>query len=233
MEPKLTLSADTVRAQSAPIRVLLVDDHELVRKGIRTLLESNPRYQVCGEACDGRQAVAKAHQLRPDVVVMDVCMPELNGLEAAREIRQSLDQTEVLALTVTDSEQLAQQLLSAGVRGYLLKSDAARDLLTGVESLKEHRPFFSSKIARMVLDGYLKAAARQGTVGGFSVSLTGRERHIIQLLAEGKSNKEVADALGITVKTSETHRANIMHKLNLHSIGDLVHYAVRNQMIEP
>ncbi|MGH9444417.1 MAG: response regulator [Terriglobia bacterium] len=233
MEPKLTPAEISATTAPAKTRILLVDDHELVRKGLRTLLEANPRYQVCGEASDGRQAVEKAHQLRPDIVVMDVCMPELNGLEAAREIKKALTQTEVLALTITDSEQLAQKLLSAGVRGYLSKSDAARDLLAGVESLREHKPFFNSKVAQMVLDGYLKAMAQKEAVDSSSAFVTERERQIIQLLAEGNSNKEVADALGITVKTAETHRANIMHKLNLHSVGDVVRYAVRNQMIEP
>lgn len=213
-------------------RVLLVDDHELVRRGLRDLLESNAKHEVCGEASDGREAIEKARALKPDVVVLDICMPELNGLEAAREIKRTAHETEVLALTMSDSEELAQDLLRAGVRGYVLKSDAARDLVTGVELLRQHRPFFTSKIAQMVLEGYLKAIAESTQSEGAAGSLTDRERQIVQLLAEGNTNKEIADELGITVKTAETHRANIMHKLNLHSIGDLVHYAIRNEIIQ-
>jgi DNA-binding NarL/FixJ family response regulator len=210
----------------------LVDDHELVRKGLRSLLEATERHEICGEAGDGREAIELARRLKPDVVVMDICMPELNGLEAAREIKRTAEETEVLALTMADSEQLAQDLLRAGVRGYLLKSDAGRDLVAGVESLLQHRPFFTSKIAKMVLDGYLKAIGDGTHTHSVGVSLTDRERQIVQLLAEGKTNKEIAEMLKITVKTVETHRANIMQKLNLHSIGELVRYAIRNGIIE-
>jgi DNA-binding NarL/FixJ family response regulator len=224
--------SERTTAQSRKTRILLVDDHELVRKGLRSILEAREENEICGEAKDGREAVEKAHQLTPDVVVLDVCMPELNGLEAAREIRRSVPGAEVLALTVSDSEQLAQELLKAGVSGYLLKSDAGRDLVKGVESLQEHRPFFTSKVAKMVLDGYLRAMEDSSPSDATGVTLTDRERQIVQLLAEGRSNKEIADMLQITVKTAETHRANIMHKLNLHSIGDLVRYAIRNEIIE-
>lgn len=229
MESSLGSDEGKLEAKFRKTRILLVDDHELVRRGLRALLEAGEKHEICGEAKDGREAVEKARQLKPDVVVLDICMPELNGLEAAREIRKTAQHTEVLALTMSDSEQLAQDLLKAGVRGYVLKSDAGRDLMTGVESLRQHRPFFTSKIAKMVLEGYLKAI----TAGeAASVNLTNRERHIVQLLAEGKSNKDIADILSITVKTAETHRANIMEKLNLHSIGQLVRYAIRNEIIE-
>ena len=214
-------------------RVLLVDDHELVRKGLRFILEQRPRFEICGEASNGREAIEKARQLAPDIVILDISMPELNGLEAAREIKTAAPNAEMLALTVSDSEQLAQQLLNAGVRGYLLKSDAARDLVAGVESLLEHRPFFTTKIARMVLQGYLDSIAEGAPSKSLSRQLTSRERQIIQLLAEGKSSKDVATALGITVKTSETHRANIMRKLDLHSISDLVRFAIRNDIAQP
>ncbi|MGH9360147.1 MAG: response regulator [Terriglobia bacterium] len=212
---------------------MLVDDHELVRKGLRFILEQNPQYEICGEAGNGREAIEKARELAPDVVILDISMPELNGLEAAREIRTAAPRVEILALTVSDSEQLAQQLLSAGVRGYLLKSDAARDLAAGVESLLQRRPFFTSKIARMVLQGYLDSLANADQPKALSAQLTSRERQIIQLLAEGKSSKDVAIILGITVKTAETHRANIMRKLDLHSISDLVRFAIRNEITEP
>lgn len=211
----------------------MVDDHELVRKGLRYILEADPRYEICGEACNGREAIEKARQLDPDVIIMDICMPELNGLEAAREIKKAAARAEILAFTVSDSEQLAQQLLNAGVRGYLLKSDAARDLMAGVESLQQNRPFFTSKIAQMVLRGYLGAIASTSQSETSGAQLTSRERQIIQLLAEGKSSKEVADILKITLKTSDTHRANIMRKLGLHSITGLVRFAIRNEIIEP
>ena len=214
------------------LRILLADDHEIVRRGLKDLLEAEAGWQIVGEATTGREAVAKTQLLKPDVVILDLRMPELNGLDATRQILQSLPGTEILILTVSDSEQLARTLLEAGAHGYLLKSDAGRDLVTAVESLRKHRPFFTSVIARMVLQGFLKlrdteAASAQGD------PLSGREREIIQLLAEGKSNKEVAVALGISVKTAETHRANIMRKLDLHSTSDLVHYAVRNGIIMP
>jgi DNA-binding NarL/FixJ family response regulator len=233
MEPSLDSRNQKSDTQPPKTRILLVDDHELVRKGLRALLETCENTEICGEAKDGREAVQRALELRPDLVVMDICMPELNGLEAAREIKRVASETEVLALTVSDSEQLAEDLLKAGVRGYLLKSDAGRDLVRGVEALQQNRPFFTPKIAKMVLDGYLKAVANIPQPKSSGVSLTSRERHIVQLLAEGKSNKEIAEMLEITVKTAETHRANIMHKLNLHSIGELVRYAVRNEIIEP
>ena len=219
-------------ANSQKVRILLADDHELVRRGLRAILAADPRYEICGEASNGREAIEKARQLEPDLVILDISMPELNGLEAAREIKRSAARTEVLALTVNDSEQLAQELLNIGVRGYLLKSDAARDLVAGVESLQQHRPFFTSKIAQMVLRGYLGSVANAPRPDDSSASLTPRERQIVQLLAEGRSSKEIADLLDITLKTSETHRANIMRKLNLHSITDLVRFAIRNEIID-
>lgn len=213
-----------------PVRVLIADDHEIVRQGLRTLLAAvSGVFEVCGEATDGREAVEKTRQLRPDVVVLDISMPGLNGLEATRQIVKEIPQAEVLILTMNESEQMIEALLSAGARGYLLKSDVARDLLVAIKSLYERRPFFTSKVARRVLDGYLKEAGRAGTES----RLTPAERRVIQLLAEGKSNKEVATVLGTTVKTTETHRANIMRKLGLRSVSDLVHYAVRNGIIEP
>jgi DNA-binding NarL/FixJ family response regulator len=214
------------------LRILLADDHEVVRRGLKELLEVQAGWQIVGEAATGREAVEKAELLKPDVVVLDVSMPELNGLEATHQILRSLPRTEILILTINDSEQLAQTVLQAGAHGYLLKSDAGRDLVTAVDFLRQHRPFFTSEVARMVLQGFLKRS--KGEVEGAPGDpLTGREREIVQLVAEGKSNKEVAVALGISVKTAETHRANIMRKLNLHGTSDLVHYAVRNGIIVP
>ena len=173
-----------------------------------------------------------AEQFKPEVVVMDISMPDLNGLEAARQIRKSLPRTEILILTLHFSDQLVREIVEAGVRAYIMKSDADRDLVAAVEALANHRPFFTARAADMLLDGFRrpKSALDPGTV--IRNRLTAREREIVQLLAEGKSSKEVAVSLGISVKTAETHRANIMRKLELHSVSELVRYAVRNQIIE-
>lgn len=224
-------SQTNVRTQGIgrPIRILSADDHEAVRRGIREVIKTEPSFEVCGEATNGSEAVEKARRLKPDVVVMDLNMPGLNGLEATRQIAKEVPSAEVLVLTAYDSEKLIEALINAGARGYLLKSDVAGDLLVAIGSLYKRRPFFTSKAARMVLQGYLKTSAQ---AGGSSQALTPRERQIIQLLAEGKSSKEVAVIQGIAVKTAETHRTNLMRKLDLHSICDLVHYAIRNQIIE-
>ena len=215
-----------------PLRILIADDHEIVRRGLRALLETRPGWEVAGEAVTGRQAVEEARRLAPDVIIMDITMPEMNGLEATRQIRKEVPDAEVLVLSVHDSEQLVREVLEAGARGYVLKSDAGRDLVAAVESLCQHKPFFTAKVSEMMLEGFLKGGAIDATKTSFGV-LTARERQIVQLLAEGKSNKEAADVLGISVKTVETHRSHIMTKLNLHSMSDLVRYAVRNQFIEP
>lgn len=212
-----------------PIRVLIADDHDLVRRGLREIFAADPvAFEVCAEAASGREAIDLARQMQPDVVVIDVSMPGLNGLETTRQIVKEVPRAAVLILTMHESEQLIEELLKAGARGYVLKSDAARDLPVAIESLYQQRPFFSSKVAQKVLEGYLKDSARAGS----NSPLTTAERRIVQLLAEGKSNKEVANVQGISVKTAETHRANIMRKLGLRSMSDLVHYAIRNQIIE-
>jgi DNA-binding NarL/FixJ family response regulator len=215
-----------------PLRILVADDHHVVRAGLRALLESRDGWQVCAEAADGRDAVKKAGELQPDVAVLDISMPLLNGIEATRQICRVSPHTEILILTMHASDILVQQVLDAGARGYILKDDADRNLLAAVEALGRHKKFFSSRIAG--------AVARESTPGGSSPGLkrpprsrlTPREREIVQLLAEGKANKEVASLLGISVKTAATHRANIMLKLDLHSVAELVRYAVRNKIIE-
>ena len=213
------------------MQILIADDHELVRKGLRTVVENQPGWKVCAEAVNGRQAVELARQLRHDVIVLDITMPELNGLEATRQIRKALPNAEVLILTMHESEQLMSEALAAGARGYILKADTSRLLISAIESLSQHKPFFTGKASEVVLGGYLKpGTAAKGTDRILAV-LTTREREIVQLLAEGKSNKEVAVALGISVKTVDAHRANVMHKLNLHSVTNLVRYAIRNQII--
>jgi DNA-binding NarL/FixJ family response regulator len=212
-----------------PLRILVADDHHVVRTGLRTLLETKRGWQVCAEAANGREAVEKAGKLKPDVAVLDIGMPLLNGIEATRQIRKVSPQTEVLILTMHDSEVMIQGVLEAGARGYILKDDADRNLLAAVEALRLHKPYLSSRVTAAVP----KTALPSGE--GPAVSrrrLTPREREVLQLLAEGKGNKEIAEYLRISVKTAETHRANIMLKLNFHSITELVRYAVRNQIIQ-
>jgi DNA-binding NarL/FixJ family response regulator len=213
----------------APPRILIVDDHAVVRRGVRALLESQHGWQVLGEATTGREAVDLARRLRPDIVVMDLSLPELNGLEAIRQIVKESPQTEIVALTMHHSEELARDVLQAGARGYVLKSDADASLIAAIESLRLHKPFLTSRITEFVLDDYIRRgeAREEGTQG-----VTPREREIIQLLAEGHSNKEAATALGVSVKTIEAHRANIMRKLRLRSFSDLVRYAIRNQIVQ-
>jgi len=209
------------------LRILLADDHELVRQGLRALIEGQPGWQVCGEATTGREAVAKTRELKPDIVVMDFTMPELNGMEATRQICAALPRTQVLVLTMHDSEELVREVLAAGARGYVLKSDAGRALVDALKALAEQKPYFTSKISALVLEGYLNPITRE------SSTLTPREREIVQLVGEGRSTKELADKLGISPKTAETHRTNIMRKLNLHSVSEVVRYAIRNKLVEP
>ncbi len=192
-------------------------------------MEEQAGWEVVGEAPNGRRAAEMAGELQPDVVVLDISMPELNGLDATRQILQASPRSEILILTLHDSEQLAEEVLKSGARAYILKSDAAQDLVAAVSALQCHTPRFTSKIAGMVLEGFLHSAkTSKGTLA--AVELTAREREIVQLLAEGKSNKEVATILRISVKTAETHRANVMHKLGLRSTADLVRYALRHKI---
>lgn len=207
------------------LRILIADDHSVVRAGLRTLLESRSGWEVCAEAADGRDAVDKAAKLKPDVAILDIGMPLLNGVEAARRIHRSLPDTEILILTMHESDDLVQQVVAAGARGYILKDDADRILLAAVDALRQHRPYFSTRVS--------DPTAAPGETPRPSRRLTPREREILQLLAEGKSNKEVASLLGISVNTAEAHRANIMIKLDLHSVTELVHYAIRNSIIKP
>jgi DNA-binding NarL/FixJ family response regulator len=211
-------------------RILIADDHEVVRKGLRSLLEPEPGLEVVGEASNGREAVERTVAEKPDVVVLDIGMPELNGLEATRQIVKVSPRTEVLILTVFETEEVIREVLRAGARGYVLKSDAGRLLLTAVEAVSAHKPFFTSRVSELVLAGFLSGELRpsEETPG---TPLTPREREVLQLLAEGKTNKEVAAALGIGLKTVETHRMNLMAKLGLHSVVDLVRWAIRNGIV--
>jgi DNA-binding NarL/FixJ family response regulator len=213
------------------VNLLIADDHEVVRRGIRALIQEQAGWQVSAEAKDGRDAVTKAAECQPDVAILDITMPSLNGLDAAKQIAKLSPRTKVLILTVHDSDQLIPKVLQAGARGYILKTDASRDLIVAVKAVLSNKSFFTPKVAQMVMSGYLRKGPKPN--GEEFSEITGREREVVQLLAEGKSSKEVADALGISVKTAETHRANIMRKLEMHSVSELVRYAVKNHMIEP
>lgn len=210
------------------VRILLADDHEIVRHGLRRLLETQPGWTICGEAGSGLEAVEKTRQLKPDIVILDHSMPELSGAEAARQILKVLPQTEIVILTMHDSEQLLREVLEAGVHGYVLKSDAMCDMVSAVRALLDHQRYLSPGASGVAVEGFLHPSAEID-----SGRLTPREREIVHLLTQGKSNKEVASALNISVKTVEAHRANIMHKLNLPSFADLVHYAIRTGIVEP
>jgi DNA-binding NarL/FixJ family response regulator len=214
------------------VRILVADDHSIVRRGVRALLETRPGWKVCGEAATGTEAVKQAKKLRPDVVVIDITMPDLNGFEATRQIRAAAPQTEVLVLTVHESEQALREVLDAGALGYVSKSDLDLNLSTAIESLLRHKPFLSSRVSEMMLERYLKRDVPPEPTGTGPITLTPRQREIVRLLADGKTNKEVALALGISVKTAETHRNNIMRKLKLCSFSHLVRYAVRHNLVE-
>ena len=209
-------------------RILVADDHEIVRHGMRRLLETQPGWEVCAEASSGREAAAKARQLKPDVAVLDFGMPELNGAEATRQILRESPRTEVMILTMHDTEQLVRKVLGAGARGYVLKSDASRDLVAAVQALLAHKTFLSPGVSKLVVEGYLRGSEVETPAD----RLTPREREIVQLVAEGKSNKEISTALNISTKTVEAHRSHLMHKLNLPSVSALVRYAIRNKIVE-
>jgi len=210
----------------APVRILIADDHEIVREGLRAMILQQPGWEVCGDASSGREVVAQAPALNPDIIVMDIGMPELNGLDATRQIKRVLPNTEVLIFTANETEEIVRTVFKAGAKAYLLKSDANQHLIPAIEALCKHRTYFSSKVSELVFAGYLKGDARTD-----DQSLTAREREMVQLVAEGNTSKDIAQVLGISVKTVETHRAAVMRKLKLNSVADLVRYAIRNGII--
>jgi DNA-binding NarL/FixJ family response regulator len=214
------------------VRILVADDHDIFRRGLKDLLVSHPGWEVVGEAKTGREAVVLTEELKPDIVVIDISMPELNGLEAARKIHKTFPKIGILILTVHFSDQLLTDIVEAGARAYIMKSDADRDLVSAVEALTTRRTFFTACAAEILLNGYSKDNSVPDPQSHLRHRLTAREREIVQLLAEGKTSKEVASVLGISVKTAETHRANIMRKLEIHSVSEVVRYAVKNQIIE-
>jgi DNA-binding NarL/FixJ family response regulator len=212
--------------------ILIADDHALVRRGLRALLETRPGWKIVSEESNGREAVDKVMKLHPDVAILDISMPDLNGLDAAALILKARPETRVLILTMHSAEELIKKTLTAGARGYVLKSDAERDLITAVEALLQGRTFFTSVVSGVILDNLRGEASRPGAARKQKDRLSPREREIVQLLAEGRSNKEVAAALNISTRTVENHRAKVMDKLKLHSLSDLVRYAIRNNIVE-
>lgn len=212
------------------IRILITDDHDVVRQGIKSVLELEPDFEVCGEANNGRMAIKIAQELQPNIVILDVSMPELNGIETAKEIRRKNPNTEVLIFTMHKTENLFQEAIRAGIKGFILKSDGIKILIQAVYTLAKHKPFFSSDFSDILLSNYKEKIDSTETQKDF---LTNREREIVQLIAEGKSNKEIASIISISPKTVETHRAKIMNKLSLHSTAEIVRYAIRNNLIEP
>ncbi|HUI56293.1 MAG TPA: response regulator transcription factor [Bryobacteraceae bacterium] len=213
------------------VRILLADDHTIVRKGLRLLLENHPGFAVVAEAADGHEAVALAEQHKPEVVVMDIAMPILNGIEAARQITAKNPQTAVLFLSMHSDEGYVLKALKAGARAYLLKDSAEYDLINAVKAVTEGKAFFSPAISKMLVEDYMRQMRERQVEDSYEL-LTTREREVLQLLAEGKNNKEVATLLNLSLYTVETHRSNILQKLNLHSGADLILYAVRKGVIQ-
>jgi len=214
------------------VRILLADDHDVVRRGLKALLQECPGWEICGEALSGRNAVDLARELQPDIAIVDLMMPDLNGLETTRQIRKASERTQVLIFTMHHDESLVHEVLDAGARGYLLKTDAEPHIVTAVETLLRRKPYFSAQVSETVLEGFLRSG-RQAAIATAAPRLTAREREIMQLLAEGHRNKQIAQDLGISIKTVETHRTTLMRKIGIKSIVELVRYAVRNRFTEP
>jgi DNA-binding NarL/FixJ family response regulator len=210
------------------LRILVADDHGLVRRGVRAILNSRHGWRVVGEATNGREAVEKAIELKPDVAVVDIGMPELDGVEVTRQIREAFPNTKVLVLTMHESDQMVRRALDAGASGYLLKSDLTDSLRQAVKAVAEGERFLAPKVSEIVLHGFLKTKGQHQQGERAGMRTTPREIEIIRMLAEGKTNKEIAALLGIAVRTVETHRSRIMLKLGLHSLAELIHYAMRN-----
>jgi DNA-binding NarL/FixJ family response regulator len=216
----------------AKLRILVADDHALIRRGIRMLIEAVDGWSVCAEARAGDEAVEQAKKMKPEIAILDISMPGLNGLEAAKKIREVSPDTEILISTMHHSDQLILDLLGSGVRGYIVKSDSDRDLVNAVENLSRKKPFFSTHATELILTKYHSGQQKEDPVEQTRGRLTAREREIVRMLSEGKSSPAIATLLGLSAKTVDTHRSNIMRKLRMHTASELVRYAVRNQIIE-
>jgi two-component system response regulator NreC len=212
------------------LRIVLADDHTLVRHGLRKVLQDQSDWEVVGEANDGREAVRLVQELKPDVAILDIAMPRLNGIEATRQIARRFPDVQVLVLSMHADEPYVTQVLRAGASGYLLKDSADTDLIRAVAAVSQKKSFFSPAVAKVMLDDYVRQLADRGITDRYD-TLTGREREVFQLIAEGKSNKDVADLLSLSPNTVETHRAHIMDKLDVHNAAEIVLYAVRKGVI--
>ena len=210
-------------------RILVADDHPIFRFGLCSMLSSHEGWEICGEAADGREAVEKCNRLKPDLLILDICMPKLNGVDAARQVLKNDHAQRILIVTDVNSEQVVQDCLAAGVRGWIFKSDAIDDLIPAVEELQRNKPAFSKLVSDLIMEGYLRGHNVGSAVP--KARLTSREREVLQLISEGKVNKEIATTLNVSVKTTETHRSNMMRKLKLHSVAEVVLYAVRNELV--
>ncbi|HVT94215.1 MAG TPA: response regulator transcription factor [Bryobacteraceae bacterium] len=213
-----------------PIRILLADDHNVIRGGLRLLLEKQPGFHVVAEAADGRQAVAQAVASRPDVAILDIAMPQLSGVEAARRINEILPDTAIVILSMHSDEGYVLRALKAGAKGYLIKDSAEGDLIEAVKAVSDGKAFFSPEISKMLVEDYVREIRNRGSEDSYDL-LTVREREILHLLAEGNANKDIANLLGLSLYTVETHRRNLQEKLNLHSLAELILYAVRKGVI--
>jgi DNA-binding NarL/FixJ family response regulator len=211
------------------LRILVADDHPILRFGLCALLRSHQGWEVCGEAADGRTTVQMCRELKPDLLILDICLPELNGLDAARQILKHNPDQAILILTAVDSEDLIRECLEAGIRGWVFKSEATHDLITAVEALQQQKTIFSSRVSDMIMDGYKRH--RVSPIPDKLTRLSPREREVVQLVSEGKASKDIAAILRMSLSTAETHRSNILRKLRLHSIAELVLYAVRNGLV--
>jgi DNA-binding NarL/FixJ family response regulator len=212
------------------LRIVVVDDHELVRRGIRDLLQAQRDWKVVGEATGGRDAIEIVKELKPDIAIVDITMPDMDGLEVTRRIRDAVRETQILILTMHESDQMVRRVLEMGARGYVLKSDMAAHLVQAVKDLANGKISLTPKVSAMVLEGFLKAGESKQLENGHARP-TPREIEIIRRLAEGKTNKEISAGLGITLRTVETHRARIMMKMGFHSLTELIHYAIRDKVI--
>lgn len=212
------------------LKILIADDHDLMRRGLRDILAARPGWSICAEAHTGEEAVAKAKSLKPDVAILDISMPGLNGLEAAAQIRAVAPKTEMLVLSMHYSDQLVRDIVDAGIRGYIVKSDADKDLLMAVDALANHQPYFTAAAIEVIGHGLFNRHC--GEPSEMKSRLTAREREVVRLIAEGKNSKNVGEALDMSVKTVETHRANVMRKLQVHSVSELVRYAIRNGIVQ-
>ena len=215
------------------VQILIADDHEIVRQGLRLIVERMPNWRVCAEATTGNEAVARAEKLKPNIVVLDHGMPGLNGIEATRQIKQVAPKTEVIVFSGTESDSIIHQVFDAGARSYISKGEAGKHLVAAIETVARHKTYLTDRVSEVVFARYLQKDSGKGAPPEPGSRLTAREREIVQLLGEGRTNKEIADHLSISTRTAETHRAAVMRKLKLRSIADVVRYAIRNQIIQP